>query len=50
MGEDMPANDTWKMYLATDDITKTAEMAAANGAHDHLARRWPSATWASSWS
>jgi len=32
MGEDMKANDTWKMYLATDDITKTAETAAANGA------------------
>jgi uncharacterized protein len=32
MGEDMPANDTWKMYLATEDITKTAEVAAANGA------------------
>jgi predicted enzyme related to lactoylglutathione lyase len=32
MGEDMPATDTWKVYLATDDITKTAEVAAANGA------------------
>ncbi len=32
MGEDMPANDTWKMYLATEDITKTAEVAASNGA------------------
>ena len=32
MGEDMTANDTWKIYLATDDITKTAEAAAANGA------------------
>lgn len=32
MGEDMPATDTWQVYLATDDITKTAELAAANGA------------------
>ena len=32
MGADMPANNTWKVYLATDDITKTAEAAAANGA------------------
>ena len=32
MGENMPANDTWKIYLATDDITKTAETAEASGA------------------
>ena len=29
---DMPANDTWKIYLATDDIAKTVEAAEANGA------------------
>ncbi len=29
---DMPANDTWKIYLATDDITKTVEEAGAKGA------------------
>ena len=29
---DMPANDTWKVYLATDDIAKTVEAAEANGA------------------
>ena len=29
---DMPANDTWKIYLATDDITKTVEAAEAAGA------------------
>jgi uncharacterized protein len=32
MGDDMPANDTWKVYLATDDIAKTVEAAEANGA------------------
>jgi uncharacterized protein len=32
MGDDMPANDTWKVYLATDDITETLEAAAAGGA------------------
>ena len=32
MGPDMPANDTWKVYLATDDITKTVEAAEAAGA------------------
>jgi hypothetical protein len=32
MGDDMPANDTWKVYLATDDIAKTVEAAAAGGA------------------
>jgi len=31
MGE-MPANDTWKIYLATDDITKSLESAQAEGA------------------
>ena len=29
---DMPANNTWKVYLATDDIAKTVEAAEANGA------------------
>ncbi len=29
---DMPANDTWKIYLGTDDITRTLEAAEANGA------------------
>jgi uncharacterized protein len=32
MGPDMPANNTWKIYLATDDITKTVEAAEAAGA------------------
>jgi predicted enzyme related to lactoylglutathione lyase len=25
MGDDMPANDTWKIYLSTDDIAATAQ-------------------------
>jgi uncharacterized protein len=29
---DMPANDTWKIYLDTGDITKTVELAEAAGA------------------
>src|SRR3954467_6630594 len=29
---DMKANDTWKIYLATDDITKTVEAAEGTGA------------------
>lgn len=29
---DMPANDTWKIYLDTDDIAKTLQMAEAEGA------------------
>jgi predicted enzyme related to lactoylglutathione lyase len=29
---DMPANNTWKIYLASDDIAKTAEAAEAEGA------------------
>jgi uncharacterized protein len=29
---DMPANNTWKIYLATSDIAKTIEMAEAEGA------------------
>ena len=29
---DMPADNRWKVYLATDDITKTLEVAEANGA------------------
>jgi predicted enzyme related to lactoylglutathione lyase len=29
---DMPADDTWKIYLASDDITKTVETAEAEGA------------------
>jgi uncharacterized protein len=32
MGEDMPAQDIWKIYLDTDDITKTVEAAETNGA------------------
>ena len=32
MGDDMPADNTWKIYLNTDDITKTLEMAEAGGA------------------
>jgi hypothetical protein len=32
MGEDMKANDTWKIYLDTDDITKTVAAATAEGA------------------
>lgn len=29
---DMKANDTWKIYLATDDMAKTVETAQAKGA------------------
>jgi predicted enzyme related to lactoylglutathione lyase len=29
---DMKANDTWKIYLDTDEVAKTAELAAAQGA------------------
>jgi predicted enzyme related to lactoylglutathione lyase len=29
---DMPANDTWKPYLSTDDMAKTVESAEAEGA------------------
>lgn len=29
---DMPANNTWKIYLTTDDLTKTLEAAEADGA------------------
>ncbi|MGA8726741.1 MAG: VOC family protein [Acidimicrobiales bacterium] len=32
MGEDMRANDTWKVYFNTDNIEKTIEAAEANGA------------------
>ena len=32
MGEDMPANDTWKIYLSTDDIAGVAAALEANGA------------------
>ncbi len=32
MGEGMKANDTWKVYLSTDDITKTTEAARVAGA------------------
>jgi predicted enzyme related to lactoylglutathione lyase len=32
MGPDMPANNTWKVYLDTDDITKTLEAAETAGA------------------
>jgi predicted enzyme related to lactoylglutathione lyase len=32
MGKGMEANDTWKVYLATDDITRTTEAAEAAGA------------------
>jgi predicted enzyme related to lactoylglutathione lyase len=32
MGPDMPAADSWKIYLATDDVAKTAEAAEAAGA------------------
>jgi uncharacterized protein len=32
MGDEMPANDTWKIYLNTDDITKTIDAATAAGA------------------
>ena len=28
---DMPANDTWKVYLATDDLARTVEAAASAG-------------------
>ena len=31
-GDDMPANNTWKIYLDTDDIAKTLEAAEAAGA------------------
>jgi predicted enzyme related to lactoylglutathione lyase len=30
---DMPANDSWKIYLDTDDIAKTVAAAEAQGAH-----------------
>src|ERR1700689_5929069 len=32
MGDDMPANNTWKIYLQTDDLAKTLEAAEAAGA------------------
>ncbi len=32
MGPDLPADDTWKIYLATDDIGRTAAAAADAGA------------------
>jgi predicted enzyme related to lactoylglutathione lyase len=32
MGDDMPANNTWKIYLNTDDIDKTLVAAEAAGA------------------
>src|SRR4051812_9045465 len=32
MGPDMPADDTWQIYLCTDDIAKTLEAAEAEGA------------------
>jgi len=32
MGDHMPADNTWKIYLNTDDIAKTLEMAEAGGA------------------
>jgi len=32
MGEDMPANDTWKVYLSTDDIAGVTGALEANGA------------------
>jgi hypothetical protein len=32
MGDDMKADNTWKVYLATDDLAKTIEAAEANGA------------------
>src|SRR2546423_11492100 len=32
MGDDMPANDTWTIYLATDDIAKAVETAEVEGA------------------
>ena len=32
MGDDMPADNTWKIYLNTDDITKTLQVAEAEGA------------------
>jgi hypothetical protein len=31
MGPDMPANNTWKIYLNTDDITKAAESIESEG-------------------
>jgi len=37
MGADMPADDTWKIYLATDDIQKTADAAKAEGAEVQFA-------------
>jgi len=32
MGEDMPANNTWKIYLNTDDMDATVKSAEAEGA------------------
>jgi uncharacterized protein len=32
MGPEMPADNSWKIYLSTDDIAKTAETAEAAGA------------------
>jgi predicted enzyme related to lactoylglutathione lyase len=32
MGPEMPANNTWKIYLSTPDITKTVELARSAGA------------------
>ena len=37
---DMPANDTWKIYLATDDITKTLERGGGRRGRDHQPGRW----------
>jgi uncharacterized protein len=31
MGDDMPANDTWKIYLATEDMTATAQATERQG-------------------
>ena len=32
MGADMPANNTWRIYLTTNDMSKTIERAGAEGA------------------
>ena len=37
---DMPANNTWKIYLDSDDIAKTVEDGGARGRPDRLLPRW----------
>ena len=36
MGPDLPANDTWKVYLSTDDIAAVHAALPAHGATAHM--------------